>query len=164
MRQFAPAIEARASDHYARAARRTPGADPAEYQARAARQTEATLRFVPRYLVLTGVEALLLAGLVAGYRRGIVGASTAQASLLVLTLAELVRFGSGLNPAIDPATDRPMTALIADLQRQVGRSGRVIGLGAEFPAQCADAVRLARGPELRFGRNPAQPRLAPAAL
>ena len=133
VRQFAPTIQARASDHYARAARRTPGADPVEYQARAARQTEATLRFIPRYLVMTGVEALIVAGLVAGYRRGIVATSTAQATLLTLTLAELVRFGFGLNPAIDPAADRPMTALIADLQRQVGRSGRVIGLGAEFP-------------------------------
>ncbi len=131
--QFAADIHARALAHYAKAALATPGADRAEYQARAERQTEATLRFVPRYLIITGAEGLVLAGLLLGYRRNLVGERTARAILVGLTLAELIRFGFGLNPAIDRSADRPMTRLIADLRREVGRSGRIIGLGAEFP-------------------------------
>ncbi len=133
IRQFKGLIHDRAAAHYADAALSTAGADRAEYQARAERQTEATLRFVPRYLIITGVEGLILAGLLFGYRRGVVGERTARAILVGLTLAEMLRFGFGLNPAIDRADDRPMTRLIADLRREVGRTGRIIGLGAEFP-------------------------------
>ena len=133
IQHFGPAIRARAEAHYARAAALTPGADRAEYQARAARQTEATLRFVPRYLIFNAVEGLILAGLLAGYRAGRSGARETQAALLALTLGELGRFGCGLNPAIDPTLDRPMTPLIAELQRRIGPNGRIIGLGAEFP-------------------------------
>ena len=133
IQHFRPAIQARAEAHYARAATLTPGADLAEYQARAARQTEATLRFVPRYLIFNAVEGLILVGLLAGYRSGRLGANPTRAALLFLTLSELGRFGYGLNPAIAPSLDRPITPLIAELQRRVGPDGRIIGLGAEFP-------------------------------
>ena len=133
IRHFAPLIRSRAETHYAHAAELTPGADPTEYHARAERQTAATLRFVPRYLATIGVEGLILAGLVAAYRRGKLTEQATQAGLFGITLLELVSFGFDLNPAIDPAEDRPTTRLIADLQRDVGQSGRVIGLGAEFP-------------------------------
>ncbi len=133
VRQFAPSIHARALAHYAAAAERTPGADPAEYRDRAERQTEATLGFVPRCLIRTAATLLILAGLVLGLRRGTLGAHSTRAILVALTLVEMIGFGSGLNPAIDPRDDRPMTTLIADLRREVGRSGRIIGLGAEFP-------------------------------
>jgi len=133
VRQFAPQILDRALAHYAKAARLTPGADRAEYLARAERQTEATLRFVPRYLAMCAAEGLILAGLLFGYRRGKLGDTSTRAVLVGLTIAEMIRFGFGLNPAIDSKDDRPMTTLIADLRREVGRSGRVIGLGAEFP-------------------------------
>ncbi len=131
--RFGPAIHDRAVAHYAKAARTTPGADPAEYRVRAERQTEAIFRFVPRYLIGTALEGLVLAGLVLAYRRRRLGENTARGIILALTLAELVRFGFGLNPAIDRGDDRPVTPLLADLQREVGRSGRIIGLGAEFP-------------------------------
>ena len=130
---FAPAIKSRVLAHYAQAARKTPGADPAEFRARAQRQTEATLHFVPRTLGITAAELILLASLLAAYRRNWLKCTAVQATLLGLTVTELFRFGYGLNPAIHPGEDRPMTRLIADLQRRVGDSGRIIGLGAEFP-------------------------------
>ena len=130
---FAPTIRGRAAEHYARAAATTPGADPAEYQVRAARQGDATLRFVPRYLAFVGVEGLALVALLAGQRRGRVPAAAVRSALLGLTLLELGRFGYGLNPAIARAQDRPLPPLVAELQRKVGRSGRIIGLGPEFP-------------------------------
>ena len=133
VQHFGPAIRDRAEAHYARAAALTPGADRLEYQARATRQTEATLHFVPRYLIFKAAEGLILAALLAGYRSGRLGARPTRAALLVLTLGELGRFGYGLNPAIDLALNRPMTPLIAEFQRRVGLDGRIIGLGAEFP-------------------------------
>ena len=60
--RLAPLIQSRAQAHYARAVRLTPGADPSEYQIRASRQADATLRFVPRYLSGVAVELLVLAG------------------------------------------------------------------------------------------------------
>ena len=152
---FGPAIRSRAIAHYERAARATPGADLAEYRDRAGRQAAATVAFVPHYLLGSAAEVLALAGLLAASRRGRVGPNATRAALLGLTLAGLARFGVGLNPALDPALDRPMTPLIADLQRRVGSVGRVIGLGAEFPpnalmryglrdARNYDSVELAR--------------------
>ena len=130
---FAPTIRGRAVEHYAHAAATTPGADPAEYRLRAARQADTTLRFVPRYLTFVGAEGLVLAALLMGYRAGRLPAGAVQSALFGLTLLELGRFGFGLNPAIDRAQDRPLPPLVAELQRKVGRSGRIIGLGAEFP-------------------------------
>ena len=131
--RFAPTIRRQAEAHYARAAQLTPGADPIEYQSRARRQTEATLRFVPRYLAGNAVELLILASLLAAVRSGRAGINFGRASLLGLTLLELGRFGFGLNPAIDPSLDRPLTPVIAALQARIGSTGRIIGLGAEFP-------------------------------
>lgn len=130
---LSPTILTKARQHYARAAATTPGADPAEYQARAERQAEATVRFVPRYLALVAAEGFLLAGLLAATRSGRLRPDHTRLALLGLTLGELGRFGMGLNPAIDRSLDRPMTPLIAELQRRVGPTGRIIGLGAEFP-------------------------------
>ena len=131
--RFAPRIEAKAIAHYDRMARATPGADPAEYRIRAERQTEATLRFVPGYLATRAAELLLLAGLLTLWRRERLGADTLRAILLGLTLVEVLSFEFGRNPAIDRSQYAPMTRLIAVLQEEVGRSGRVLGLGAEFP-------------------------------
>ena len=131
--QFAPSIRSRAIDHYAKAARATPGADPAEYRDRADRQARETLDFVPRYLTLAGAKGLALAGLLGMIRRGRVGPDLGRAALLGLTMIDLFGFGFGLNPSIDRADDRPMTSLLAALDREVGDSGRIIGLGAELP-------------------------------
>ena len=81
---------------------------------------------------MSGAEALVLVTLLVGLRRERIGGTAARLTLLGLTLAELARFGFGLNPAIEPALDRPLTPLLAELQGRIGRSGRIIGLGAEF--------------------------------
>ncbi len=131
--RFAPTIRARALAHYARAAEATPGADPAVFRDRAERQVRETLAFVPGMLGLAAAQALALAWLSRGVRRGRIGDDHARGALLALTLADLLAFGFRLNPAIDPADDRPVPPVVAALRREVGRSGRVIGLGAELP-------------------------------
>jgi hypothetical protein len=88
-------------------------------------------------------------------RRGRIGDRTARSALLGLTLVDLIGFGFGLNPAIDRADDRPETPVLGALRREVGRSGRIIGLGTELPpntlmrygladARNYDSVELAR--------------------
>jgi hypothetical protein len=54
-------------------------------------------------------------------------------ALLGLTLLDLLGFGFGLNPAIAAADDRPEGPVIAYLRREVGASGRILGLGEELP-------------------------------
>ncbi len=152
---LAPTIRARALTHYAEAARATPGADPSAYCDRAERQVRDTLGFVPRHLALAAAQGLALAGLLTALRRGRVSDDSGRAAILGLTLVDLLGFGSGLNPAIDPADDRPVPPVIAMLRREVGRSGRVVGLGEELPpnvlmrygladARNYDSVELAR--------------------
>ena len=131
--RLAPSIRAKALDHYAKAAEATPGADPATYRDRAERQARETLAFVPLYLGLAAAQGLALAGLLGAVRRGRIGDGTARAALLGLTMVDLIGFGFGLNPAIDREDDRPEVPVLATLRREVGRSGRIIGLGAELP-------------------------------
>jgi hypothetical protein len=131
--QAAPLLRARALEHYGRAAAGTPGASPAEYRARAERQVRVTLTFVPRYLMLAGAHVLGLVALGALWRRGRLGPRLLQPVLLGLTLCDLLGFGIGLNPAIAAADDRPEVPLIAYLRREVGATGRVLGVGEELP-------------------------------
>ncbi len=131
--RFAPQIRAKALAHYATASEATPGADPEVFQARAERQAREALEFVPRYLALASLQGFALAGLLWGVRRGRIGDDVARAVLLGLTLIDLISFGYGLNPAIDRTDDRPIPPVVARLQRVVGDSGRIIGLGTEFP-------------------------------
>ena len=131
--RFGPTIRAKALIHYARSAQATPGASDDEFRQRAERQVRETLDFVPRYLALAGLQGLALAALLAAVRRGRVRDDAARAALLGLTLVDLFGFGLGLNPAIDRADDRPMVPVLEKLRREVGDSGRVLGLGAELP-------------------------------
>jgi hypothetical protein len=131
--QAEPALRARALDHYDAAARRKPGADASEYRARAERQVRLTLTFVPRYLMLAGGQVSLLVALAALWRRGRLGAHVLRPALLGLTLAELFGFGVGLNPAIAAEDDRPESPLVGYLRREVGSTGRVLGIGEELP-------------------------------
>ena len=71
--------------------------------------------------------------MLAAWRTGGLGANPTRAALLILTLVEVGHWGYRLNPAIPRAIDRPLTPLIVELQRRVGRDGRIIGLGAELP-------------------------------
>jgi Bacterial membrane protein YfhO len=133
VRVAAPSLRSKAQAHYAQAAAETPGADAAVYSARAERQVRQTLSFMPRYLGLTSAQLLALAGLMALWRRGRVSAASAKTALLGLTMVDLLGFGYGLNPAITRAADRPTSPVIEYLTREVGRSGRVLGLGGELP-------------------------------
>ncbi|WP_435019005.1 hypothetical protein TA3x_000998 [Tundrisphaera sp. TA3] len=152
---FAPTIRARAEAHYLRAAEETPGADPAAYRAMARLRADETLRFVPVYLGLAAAQGITLTVLMAALRRRSISDDAGRAILLGITVVDLFGFGFGLNPAIDPADDRPVPPVIADLQRTVGRSGRIIGVGAELPpnvlmrygladARNYDSVEMAR--------------------
>ena len=128
-----PRLRARAAEHYARSAAATPGADPAVYRDRAERQVRQTLAFTPRYLGVAALHLLALAALAEGVRRGAVRMGSARSSLVGLTLLDLLAFGHGLNPALAAEADRPVSPVIAYLRREVGASGRVLGVGEELP-------------------------------
>jgi hypothetical protein len=143
VRQAESWLRGRADAHYARASSTTKGADRAAYQRRSDRQVRQALDHLPRQLCLTAAELSALAALATLASRGVVPWSAARPSLLGLTVVELLGFGSGLNPAIDPGDDRPVPALIARLRDEVGRSGRVLGLGEELPPNVAMRYGLA---------------------
>lgn len=128
-----PAIRRSATQHYQRAAQETPGADPSAYRIRAERQVGQVVRFVPAYLGIAALQLMLLAALAWGLRHGRIRPTTARLGLLSIILVDLYRFGLGLNPAIDAWKDRPVPAVLEYLGREVGASGRVIGLGEELP-------------------------------
>ena len=123
LEQLAPAIRARAFDHYSKAFELTPGADREVYQARAERQVRETLDFVPRYLGLAAAQGLLLAWLLRSLRRGRISDDSGRAALLGLTMVDLFGFGFGLNPSIDRADDRPYRDRRACHQPARGRHG-----------------------------------------
>jgi len=128
-----PRLRARAIQHYARAAAEAPGADPMVYRARAERQVRQALRFVPAYCGLAAAQLLALAALATALRRGRLPLRVARGSALGLVMIDLLGFGVGLNPAIDPAEYRPESAVIAYLRREVPPPARVVAVGAELP-------------------------------
>jgi hypothetical protein len=130
---FGPMIRSKALAHYSKASESTPGADPEVFRLRAERQAAETLEFVPRYLGLAALQGLTLAGLLWAIRRGTLRSDVGRSALLALSLVDLFAFGYGLNPAIERVDDRPNPSLIEALKRQVGDSGRVVGLGPELP-------------------------------
>lgn len=150
-----PWLESRSRAHYARAARAEAPREAGLYRIRADRQVRNTLAFFPRLMALTGLELLVLSGLVAGMARGWVSPRAGGASLLGLTLLELFGFADGMNPAIDPSLDRPVPPVVLRLRERLGPGQRVIGIGEEFPPNVAmryglsdarnyDSVELAR--------------------
>ncbi|WP_406696867.1 hypothetical protein V5E97_38370 [Singulisphaera sp. Ch08] len=150
-----PYLKQRATDHYAKAASATAGADPAVYQRRAERQVSSTLTFVPRYLGLAGVHLLVLAGLAESMRRRLVPSPLIRSAVVGLTLVDLFGFGFGLNPAIARSDDRPVSPVIAYLRRELKPPGRILAIGEELPpnvlmryglddARNYDSIELAR--------------------
>lgn len=131
--RLGPILEARALEHYALAALETPGAEPEIFRERALRQVEATLEFVPRYLTIAAVQLAVLAALVAMLRRGRLGAARGLGPILAIVLLDLLGFAHGLNPAIDPDGDRPISAVIDYLKREVPPPARVLAIGSELP-------------------------------
>ena len=126
-------LRTRARAHYAQAAAATPGADPSVYAARGERQVRQVLTFVPRYLALSAAHLAALAALAMLAGHGAVSAQQTRAALIGLALVDLFAFGFDLNPAIPRAADRPMTAVVEYLRREVGMRGRAVGIGEELP-------------------------------
>lgn len=133
VRGASPWLALHARNHYARAAAETPGADAQAYHARAQRQAQLASEFLPRYYALSAAQLIGLAALATALRRGRVPVDAARGGLLAMTLCDLAAFGFGLNPAIRPQDDRPLSPIITYLRREVGSSARVLSLGAELP-------------------------------
>ncbi len=138
-----PWISSRAIAHYARAAERTEGADPEVYRRRAERQVAQTLAFTPTVLLGTAAELSALVFLALLLRRGSIRPYAAKGSLLALTLAESFAFGYGLNPAIDRGENRPWPEVLVRLREEMGKTGRILGVGAELPPNVAMRYGLA---------------------
>lgn len=132
LERMAPSIRAKALTHYTKASESTLGADPDAYRDRAERQVRETLDFVPRYLGLAASQGFILAGLLSSVRKRRINDDLARRLLLALTMIDLIGFGHGLNPAISRSDDRPEAPVISALQREVNRSGRIVGLGSEL--------------------------------
>jgi hypothetical protein len=128
-----PTLRARAHAHYERTAAHTLGADAADYRARAERQVQNALTFVPRYGLRVAGMLGALAGLVFALRRNWLPVNAAGAALVGLVLIDLFGFGYGLNPAIAREDDRPESGVIDYLRREVPGAARVLGVGAELP-------------------------------
>ncbi|MBX6311428.1 MAG: hypothetical protein IRY99_00665 [Isosphaeraceae bacterium] len=128
-----PKLYEQAKTHYARRAAETPGADPIVYRERAERQVSQALHFLPRYLLLGAGQGLAMVGLAMALRRGAVRPVVARGALLGLVLLDLFGFGYGLNPAIKPGDERPVSRLITYLRRAAPPPARVIAVGAELP-------------------------------
>ena len=128
-----PRLRSRAIEHYAKAAAEAPGADPMVYRARAGRQVRQALRFVPTYYGLAAAQLLAMAGLATALRSGRLPAKVVRGAAFGLVMIDLLGFGVGLNPAIDPAEWRPESAVIAYLRREVPPPARVVAVGAELP-------------------------------
>jgi hypothetical protein len=128
-----PVLRRRAEAHYREAAERKPEADPEIYRRRADRRVAATVEFLPRYYAVTGCGLLILAGLMAVARRRPGPNRWLPASIFVLTLADLGRFGLGLNPAIDREIQSFEPPVIAYLRRELKPGERALGIGEELP-------------------------------
>jgi hypothetical protein len=127
-----PWLETRAREHY-RNAPATSSEDAAGLRAaRALRQVHSALRFLPRYYTACALELCALAVLAVLLRRGAVPVRAAKATLLCVAIGELCGFGFGLNPAHEPRDAQPASAVIDYLRREIGSTGRAIGVGAEL--------------------------------
>ena len=140
---FGPWLRDRASRHYARSATATKGADPGRDRRLADRQVRRALDHLPRVLLGTAASLAMLGALAVLARRGSIPRDAARLALGSFTVAELLAFGFGLNPAIDRRLDRPEGALVEYLRREVGNRGRVLGVGAELPPNLAMRYGLA---------------------
>jgi hypothetical protein len=128
-----PTLRNRAQSHYHAAALATAGADLLEYRERGERQVARLVRFLPRYYSLIAGELLILTAVAALLRKAIVIPSWARLVLLALTLAELVSFGFGLNPAIASSIHGFEPPVVARLRQQMPPDARALGLGEELP-------------------------------
>ncbi len=128
-----PRLREKSIAHYAKAAANEPGADLDIYRQRAERQARLAVTFLPRYYLLAAGHLSLLAILAEAVRRRWIAIARARAALLGLTVIDLFCFGFGVNPAITPADDRPVSDVVAYLRREVPPPLRIVSVGAELP-------------------------------
>lgn len=128
-----PGLRAYAIAHYDRAAVVAPGVDRAILIERAERQASRTTAFVPRYALACAGQLLVLAALAWGIQRGRVPANGGRSCLLAITLADLLAFGYGYNPAIARDRYRPSSPLIERLRELAVPPARVLVLDPELP-------------------------------
>ncbi len=128
-----PKLRARALDHFRKTAVETPGADPERYRQRAEDQARRARAFVPLYYGAQAAQLLALAALATALRRGRIAPKAVRAGVAGIALADLLAFGVGLNPAIDPKQFRPESEAIRHLQRVAAPPFRCLAVGAELP-------------------------------
>lgn len=126
-------LRTRSLIHYNKMSKATEGADPEVYRQRAERQVRQTISFMPFYLMASSIHCLTIAGLAWRWSRSQHLVRWIQPAVFMLGLGDLIVFGYQLNPAIPRVDDRPVPPVIAYLQREVGRHGRILGLGEELP-------------------------------
>ncbi|CAN5915698.1 hypothetical protein BH23PLA1_BH23PLA1_31940 [soil metagenome] len=143
-----PLLHSRALDHYSKMAAQAPDgvADSALVFDRAEGQVHKALTFLPRYYTMAALQLLGLSALTATLR--ITSGpplpwSWVRAALLALTLTELLGFARGLNPAIPPESYRPVSPVLAYLQREAPPPSRILPIGAELPPNIAMRYGLA---------------------
>jgi hypothetical protein len=127
-----PMLRERALAHYQKAALADPALDAATLAARATRQVDDLLRFVPRYALALAAQLAALAALAWRLRRDPRSLAWARPAVLGIVLLDLFTFGFGLNPALDPALDRPVPPAIAHLKQTLDPGDRALGVGAEL--------------------------------
>jgi hypothetical protein len=129
-----PALRARALEHAAQTAdQQVSITSTPDSLARAERQVRQSMRFVPRYFLLSSAHLLIVAIVAARLGRGGIELGTARSLVLVTVLCDLFAFGYGLNPAISRADDRPTSPVIDYLTRQAAPPARIVSVGAELP-------------------------------
>ncbi len=122
-----PVIRPKVEAHYDRAGASVPGAELAERQLR---NLEA---FTPFYLGLGALHLLALATISAAVRGGRLAPERAKGLVLAIVLVDLFAFGRGLNPAIEPADERPEGAVIARLKAVAPMPARILPIGEVLP-------------------------------
>ncbi len=132
LRQFEPMIRARAESHY--------GSLGVIDASRTDRQVRAALDFLPRYYAIVGLELVIL-GVMAWSIRGRTRAT--RQVLFVATIAEMLTFGYGLNPAIDRQIHTFEPATIGRLREGLIPGARAVGVGAELPPNVLMRFELA---------------------
>jgi hypothetical protein len=102
-------------------------------RARGERQIRAALTFLPRYYGTAAVELALLGAMALAVRSRPRLGSVFAPVVLGLTLAELVLFGYGLNPAIPSERHNFEPPVVRRLRERLGTQGRALGRGEELP-------------------------------
>jgi hypothetical protein len=140
--RFESTLRARARAHYAASAERMEG-EADRVGLLAERQVRAALVFVPGYLGGSAGHLAVLAALAVALSGGGVPARLGRPILFGVVLVDLAVFGVGLNPAIAPDDDRPVSPVIEYLQKHALPPARIVAIGSELPPNLLPRYGLA---------------------